>query len=269
MADAITDFILKPSAPFAAGVVLFGVVWGFFKGVESVLTDDTKLEIAVWLVGVRIAHVLEPWPDTFGVLFDSVFGKRHFSLNTFVRSAVTSLCVLAIVLTVLTVLHGDDLFQEAKYASRHIEPRNELVAFWARIGLYCNIFPAYVALLKTRFILNLCKGRPEAAHLIVAITVDFISAAAIAMFFLQLMAFRELQLITDTLQPLFLSTAWWLLWLCPALFTSIWLWLYAGSGFLLKFARRFDLGFDWFNHKLDIEHHPLSAIGLVAGALVA
>jgi hypothetical protein len=55
----------------------------------------------------------------------------------------------------------------------------------------------------------------------------------------------------------------------PAFFTSIWLWLYAGSGFLLKAARRFDLGFDWFNRKFDIEKKPLQSIGLVAGALVA
>jgi hypothetical protein len=39
---------------------------GGFKGVESVLTDDTKLEIAVWLVGVKaIGPKIEPWPDTF------------------------------------------------------------------------------------------------------------------------------------------------------------------------------------------------------------
>jgi hypothetical protein len=43
----------------------------------------------------------------------------------------------------------------------------------------------------------------------------------------------------------------------------------AGSGFLLKAARRFDLGFDWFNKKFDIEKRPLQSIGLVAGALVA
>lgn len=50
------------------------------------------------------------------------------------------------------------------------------------------------------------------------------------------------------------------------IFSSIWLWLYAGSGFLLKAARRFDIGFDWFNRKFDIEKKPLSAIGLVAGS---
>src|SRR5205814_1298720 len=55
----------------------------------------------------------------------------------------------------------------------------------------------------------------------------------------------------------------------PAFFTSIWLWLYAGSGFILKAARRFDIGFQWFNAKFDIEKKPLQSIGLVAGVLVA
>jgi len=57
--------------------------------------------------------------------------------------------------------------------------------------------------------------------------------------------------------------------LYPAYFDSIWLWLYAGSGFLLKAARRFDIGFGRFNRKFDIEKKPFSAIGLVSGALVA
>jgi hypothetical protein len=39
--------------------------------------------------------------------------------------------------------------------------------------------------------------------------------------------------------------------LLPSLFTSAWLWLYAGVGFLLKAARRFDIGFDWFNRRFD------------------
>lgn len=55
----------------------------------------------------------------------------------------------------------------------------------------------------------------------------------------------------------------------PAFFTSIWLWLYAGSGLVLKAARRFDVGFQWFNRKADIEKKPLQAIGLVAGSVVA
>jgi hypothetical protein len=67
----------------------------------------------------------------------------------------------------------------------------------------------------------------------------------------------------------FHQTARWLSIVIPAFLTSIWLWLYAGSGFTLKFARRFDIGFQWFNRHFDIEKKPLQSIGLVAGALVA
>jgi hypothetical protein len=47
-------------------------------------------------------------------------------------------------------------------------------------------------------------------------------------------------------------------------FASIWLSLYVGSVFLLKAAREFDIGFQWFNSKVDIEKRPLTSIGLVA-----
>jgi hypothetical protein len=57
--------------------------------------------------------------------------------------------------------------------------------------------------------------------------------------------------------------------LFPAFFTSSWLWLYTCAGSTLIAARRFDIGFDWFNRKFDIEKKPLQSIGLVAGALVA
>ena len=55
----------------------------------------------------------------------------------------------------------------------------------------------------------------------------------------------------------------------PAFFTSTWLWLYAGSGFLLKSLGYLDSGFKRFNRICNIEKKPLSAIGLVAGSLVA
>jgi len=62
---------------------------------------------------------------------------------------------------------------------------------------------------------------------------------------------------------------WARLFVLPVFWTSIWLWLYAGAGFLLKAVRRLDIGFDWFNRKFDIEKKPLQSIGLVAGTLVA
>jgi len=53
----------------------------------------------------------------------------------------------------------------------------------------------------------------------------------------------------------------------PSFFTSAWLWLYAGSGLLLRIALRYDTCFDWFNGHFDIAKKPLYSVGLVSGAL--
>jgi hypothetical protein len=50
----ITNFINSPSGQLAAGATLAGVVWKFFDKVEEKPTDQTKLEIAVWLLGIRV-----------------------------------------------------------------------------------------------------------------------------------------------------------------------------------------------------------------------
>jgi hypothetical protein len=47
----VTNLINSPPGQLVAGGVLAGIVWKFFERVESVLNDDTKLEIAVWLLG--------------------------------------------------------------------------------------------------------------------------------------------------------------------------------------------------------------------------
>ena len=49
--NSIANLVESPPGQLAAGGVLAGIVWKFFERVEAVLTDDTKLEIAVWLLG--------------------------------------------------------------------------------------------------------------------------------------------------------------------------------------------------------------------------
>jgi|HubBroStandDraft_6_1064221.scaffolds.fasta_scaffold345944_2 hypothetical protein len=263
MADVLTDFIIKPSAPFAAGVILFGVVWGFFKGVESVLTDDTKLEIAIWLVGVKpLGPLVQPWPETFAKLFDRVFGKRHLTWRCFWRSSIASLLSYIGCSFLLTSSTLFDMLGQLP------------------VVLFVAVVPDYVSLLKTRrFIGSLERHRSVAIQSIV-LFLDFLTG-----------------LILAAILPVLLTLVFYVIFgglrlpsgeglpkgsfvgimadypvepnMVASFFSSIWLWLYAGSGFLLKLARRFDIGFDWFNRKFDIEKKPLSAIGLVAGAIVA
>jgi hypothetical protein len=149
-----------------------------------------------------------------------------------------------------------------------------------------NALPDYVALLSTRLVLAGMRRTDKGVAWIVLLALDLWLTTVIVMFPVMLLN----AVITGGVRPISLFTY---LKLCtvhvltfmkytfliardsggyvifPAFFTSIWLWLYAGSGFILKTAKRFDIGFDWFNRKIDIEKKPLQSIGLVAGALVA
>ena len=98
----ITNLINSPPGQLVAGGVLAGIVWKFFERVEAVLNEDTKLEIAVWLLGVKVGKKVQSWPNTFTMLFDKVFGTRHFTWKCAFRSLLTSICAFAIAVTVLS-----------------------------------------------------------------------------------------------------------------------------------------------------------------------
>jgi hypothetical protein len=69
------------------GSVLGGIVWKFFKRVETLLTDRSKLEIARWLRAKTVESDFFDWSTTFGNIFDQVYGTKHFSWCCFLRSA--------------------------------------------------------------------------------------------------------------------------------------------------------------------------------------
>jgi hypothetical protein len=88
---------------------------------------------------------------------------------------------------------------------------------------------------------------------------------------------QYLRMVIPTTQPfpwinapmLFVSGLMALLLVASLIFRLVMRVLFSSSRFLLTAARRFDIGFDWFNRHFDIEKKPLQSIGLVAGALVA
>jgi len=286
MADALTTIshlINSPPGQLAAGGVLAGVVWKFFERVESVLNEDTKLEIALWLLEVKVGEKVEPWPDTFAKVFDRVFGTKHFSLRCFWRSCVASYSVAAIAALVGAVrinapIPGYWTLTDSLALLGH---GIVMLLIGSVIG---NVLPDYISLLETRIALRiLCRRDRTATYvgvlafdLLFTIGVAIVAAMIAGWVIVDVLVLHGAKTITEPYPfstglsaALFINQNLVLLWILPAFFTSIWLWLYAGSGFLLKAARRFDIGFDWFNRKFDIEKKPLQSIGLVAGALVA
>src|SRR5579864_3676343 len=107
--DTIANLINSPPGQLVAGAALAGIVWKFFERVEAVLTDSTKKDIAQWLrvrnfeSGILTDEALN-WPNTFAEVFDRVFGKKHLSLNCFLRSVLASF-VLGIALVVFVIPH--------------------------------------------------------------------------------------------------------------------------------------------------------------------
>src|SRR5262245_9122529 len=91
MADTfttITTFINSPPGQVAAGGVLGGIVWKFFKNVGDALNEKTNKEIARWLrvkkfeTGIVVDEAVR-WPDTFYKAFVGIFGRRYLSWQAF------------------------------------------------------------------------------------------------------------------------------------------------------------------------------------------
>lgn len=284
---SVTNFINSPPGQLVAGGVLAGIVWKFFERVEAVLTDQAKFEIAVWLVGVKVGEKVEPWPNTFIIMFDRVFGNNPWSWKFFARSCAASYGIVTI---------GALLFWLPNLiAGSAVSPSIDrwLFTYIVVSGVIGNVLPGYLSLLKARGLLEIARKHTGVFTTIGIILLDGFCSNVIGFLasifelcllfgyravesrgggsFLENMAVLPQMIMYSFYDSIFSIDA--LLdnvgTVGPTLFTFIWLWLYAGSGFLLKFARRFDLGFDWFNRKFDIEKKPLSAIGLVAGSLIA
>jgi hypothetical protein len=77
--ETIQKLITSPPSQLVAGSVLAGIVWKFFDKVEGLLSDQTKLEIAVSLVGIDTAAKFHDWPIVFGKVFDRLFGLNPLS----------------------------------------------------------------------------------------------------------------------------------------------------------------------------------------------
>ena len=142
MKDLLSLIESWPYALWAAGLgcAFFYVV---AKG-SAHLSDDNKARLSLYLQGDAIGT----WAENFCALFDTVFGERHFSLKTFLRSAIASvLAVLA-----LYVLLGPIL--------GHLGTRSGETIPWLQvlaIGAAINILPDYLSLWETRWMLQVFR----------------------------------------------------------------------------------------------------------------
>ena len=280
--DSITKIISSPPSQLIAGAALAGIVWKFFERVESVLNEDTKLEIAMWLLGVKTEQTVEHWPETFLVLFDRAFGTVYPSWE-----GLRKVFLYTVVLYVFLELVASPYFAAIAASLQFPMPASvdwRLLAVGMAIStiVLCAIMtvPDYVSLMFTRHVIGrLHQSRAVIIKviglLLVTFWVTYLIVGSLLSMVLYLNNGSWKQASEVTLAYLGRSLSSWrsvlanMMSMLPLFVGGLWLALYGSSGFILRASRRFDLGFQWFNRHADIEKHPLQSIGLVAGAIVA
>lgn len=224
------------------GAVLAGIVWLFFERVEAVLEESTRIGISCWLVGRSKWKAIERHQMSRKLL-QALCGRSD---STRRAATIFLLAGLNSILTGMSIAHNFGWRRSA------IE--------WLYFVL-TNVVVGCVLALNERFL----SGDLKIGFMFLSVIVVVIamSIGLIAMVAWVPLGFDE------ALRSSQLATAMARLSIVPILISSLWMWLPTVSGMLVSVARRFDLGFDWFNRHFDIERRPLSALGLVAGALVA
>jgi hypothetical protein len=259
--DTITQLIQSPPGQLAAGGVLGGIVWKFFARVEAVLTENTKLEIAVWLLGVKVAP---RWQTVIGAYVTAVCGTSALSLRSGVVALVTGTIGFAIACQPLAASFSG--------VTGHARSMWSSEMAWSEVFLFLTCFcVAFISLLLIDYEVRRMRLGPLELYRLFGVTVVFYFGLLLINYMATLQgspagesAPYDSQVVRAAVHNFpFPST------LMAALVSTSWMWLYGTAALLLHFMHRFDIGFDWFNRKFDIEKKPLESIGLISGALVA
>lgn len=259
----------------ASWFVSMAGVWALFERAETVASTEVKVAISNWLRNIDIAGA-EQWPSMFARMFDRVFGKRHLSFRCFFRSAFVSLTSVVLLTLIWIATHPD------RVKEIFVDPGPGVFIAFGFVGLCLNLFPDYLSLLKSRIIIHYMGFRSSNVRIVMLLITDFLATG-----FIVVMAVTALVFIFVTWgqEPEFLWSDIWNVviggfgfsrsefsvygvFFYSTYFTSLWVWLYALSGFLLKLTRYFGVTINMLKKFLDIDNKPIRSIGFVSMLLV-
>jgi hypothetical protein len=287
---------LKLPVIFTTGLVLAGLIWKIAEMVEGVLSADTKLRIAVWLLDQKpVSTMIQRWPDTFRDVFFAIFGKRFLSWKCFLRSCIYSICASLIMSTLICF----DTYRRFEGFALP-EWRNGVFAVGiTTIVLFTiNVLPDYLSLGETRFILWILKPRRSFWFVVFVLICDlgfslagpfYLGMTLIhwdpvlpfpfnrmvmwvgeSLFYEMYKDYRlGVSAVPSSSEVAMLTHLHRVVWAYPSILMSAWIWLYVVASILIKLGHRFDIGFAWFNRHMNIEEKPLQSIGIVLGGIVA
>jgi len=260
----------------ASWVTITGGIWLLFERAEVVVTPETKAAISRWLRNLDPTTAFPNWPATFAAVFDRIFGERHLSSRCFWRSCAASFISVVIVTLFWAALRPHQFAKFVKDANYIF-----LVLIFVA-AVYLNFIPDYLSLLESRYIIRLMSKTHSMIRVLAYFAFDLVVSAAIILGAFITWLAPYLFLSDEPLFNSFLSVLLHLLLLSSlseglpsfgicfysTFFTSVWVWLYASSGLVVRLGQYLGISLRGLKMILDIDKKPLRSMGLVAMLLV-
>jgi len=152
-------------------ILVASAILGASEWLEKAASSQVKSDLSLFIRTTSFSTAALRVPAKTQELFDSIFGKEHFSLKCVVRSALFSLCSL-LVLYIIAVISSAE-FTETLWYELSGAPyyRPFLVANMS--WFFWSLVPDYFTLLKTRVVLRfLTEKKVGFVGLIVIVLID-------------------------------------------------------------------------------------------------
>lgn len=272
---------------FGTGLAIFVGVNALFFKADDFFSKEFKDDVALRLLCLESPDAKSSWPDFFVQLFDKIFSKqpkpgevlpewrRHLSERCFWRSCAASIFAVIAVTVVRTSL------------LEHLPSFSEMFSYALIAGvfsLFINLFPDYLSLLETRYLLRFMEMNPSVVTLALLLFADtvftvvifvvvglsvmaWIEPGAFLPTFLEMLSdWKQIMWIEEDRHPLRRSSLQGLFFY-STFFTSAWLWLFALSQLFFRAASQLDSALRLLKYALPIETRPFRSMGIVAGLI--
>lgn len=279
----MTQLNSNAAVAFGSWIAVLGGIWFLFDKSENVASVDTKRRVTRWLKNLGAPEGIS-WPETFALVFDSVFTERHLSWKCLRRSVLATGCGL-----VLAALIGSTVWPtEAAEFREHLLLTG--VTRWFRVGsvaCIANLLGTYISILKTRCVIHLMIRRRSASWIGGLLLLDAVTTLVIMWTgFVLVLAitgaltdpiseFNVTFSLPPTLSLVLLAGPasvspfpFGVLFYAPLL-TPVWAWLYVVSGSTVKLVHQLSVSVVTLLGLLDIDSKPIASLGWVAMLLTS
>ena len=267
MVFSIPPFLLYT----ASWLSIMGGVWALFDRAETVATHETKTTISRWLRNLDPAGSLANLPATFASMFDSIFGKKHFSFRCFGMSCLASSVSVLVISLLWGALQPEEFTALVGIAFETLGFfRTSFVMLFATSVF--NFFPCYLSLLETRLVIHWMSKGPSVPRFIILLVFDIFATGVIFLMWIYLYeGWEDWQSLYDIF--MFAPPSWipfpsFGIWFYSAFFTSVWIWLYALSCVAVKLGEYLGLSIGIMKKLFDIENKPLRSLGMISNAII-